>query len=184
MVVLTNDTTDSFLVILDWLGQNTWLLWPTEYDRSGIIPVQDLAFRRTSSSILISWRLEPPCRKSNYHKNFPGGASGKESACNAGYSLGGESGCRRCPGEENGIPLDCSCLGNPRDRGAWPATAHGVTKGQTGLNSHRASCCDKALENERSRPVKEESVCFASYHKFMWVNVKLSLRVFRFFVRA
>ena len=81
-----NNTTDSFLVILDWLGQNTWLLWPTEYDRSGIMPVQDLAFKRTSSSISISWRLEPPCKKSNYHKSFPGGASGKESACQ----------CRRC----------------------------------------------------------------------------------------
>ena len=25
----------------------------------------------------------------------------------------------RSPGEENGNPLQCSCLGNPMDRGAW-----------------------------------------------------------------
>ena len=30
-------------------------------------------------------------------------------------------------GEGNGNPLQCSCLGNPMDRGAWWATVHGVT---------------------------------------------------------
>ena len=29
-----------------------------------------------------------------------------------------------------GNPLQCSCLGNPMDRGAWWATVHGVTKSQ------------------------------------------------------
>jgi len=37
-------------------------------------------------------------------------------------------GSRRSPGEENGNPLQYSCLGNPMDRGAWRATVHGVTK--------------------------------------------------------
>ena len=32
------------------------------------------------------------------------------------------------PGEGNGSPLQCSCLENPMDRGAWPATDHGVAK--------------------------------------------------------
>ena len=32
------------------------------------------------------------------------------------------------PGEGSGNPLQCSCLENPVDRGAWWATAHGVTK--------------------------------------------------------
>ena len=31
-------------------------------------------------------------------------------------------------GEGNGNPVQCSCLGNPMDRGACQATAHGVTK--------------------------------------------------------
>ena len=34
----------------------------------------------------------------------------------------------RSPGEGNGTPLQYSCLGNPMDRGAWWAAAHGVTK--------------------------------------------------------
>ena len=39
-------------------------------------------------------------------------------------------GSGRHPGEGNGNPLQCSCLGNSMDRGAWQATVHGVTKGQ------------------------------------------------------
>ena len=38
------------------------------------------------------------------------------------------------PGEGNGNPLQCSCLKNPMDRGAWWATVHGVTKSWTGLS--------------------------------------------------
>jgi len=37
----------------------------------------------------------------------------------------------RCPGEGNGNPFQCFCLGNPIDRGAWQATVHRVTKSQT-----------------------------------------------------
>ena len=31
-----------------------------------------------------------------------------------------------CIGEGNGNPLQCSCLENPRDRGAWWASVYGV----------------------------------------------------------
>ena len=36
-------------------------------------------------------------------------------------------------GEGNGNPLQCSCLENPRDRGAWWAAIHGVTQSRTRL---------------------------------------------------
>jgi len=36
-------------------------------------------------------------------------------------------------GEGNGNPLQCSCLENPRDRGAWWAAVYGVTQSQTPL---------------------------------------------------
>ena len=39
----------------------------------------------------------------------------------------------KTPGGEDGYPLQYSCLGNPMDRGAWQATAHGVTESQTRL---------------------------------------------------
>ena len=38
-----------------------------------------------------------------------------------------------CTGEGNGNPLHCSCLENPRDRGAWWAAVHGVTQSRTWL---------------------------------------------------
>ena len=34
----------------------------------------------------------------------------------------------RSPGEENGNPLQYSCLGNPMDRGVWQATVHGLER--------------------------------------------------------
>ena len=38
-----------------------------------------------------------------------------------------------CIGEGNGNPLQCSCLENPRDRGAWWAAVYGVTQSWTWL---------------------------------------------------
>ena len=43
-------------------------------------------------------------------------------------------GSGKSPGGGNGNPLQCSCLGNPMDRGAWWATVHGVAKSQTCLS--------------------------------------------------
>ena len=40
----------------------------------------------------------------------------------------------RSLGEENGNPLQCSCLDNPMDRGVWRATARGVAKSRTLLS--------------------------------------------------
>ena len=37
-------------------------------------------------------------------------------------------------GEGNGNPLQYSCLENPKDRGAWQATVHGVAKSRTQLS--------------------------------------------------
>ena len=38
-----------------------------------------------------------------------------------------------CIGEGNVNPLQCSCLGNPRDRGAWWAAVSGVAQSRTRL---------------------------------------------------
>ena len=37
-------------------------------------------------------------------------------------------GQKKSPGEENGNPLQYSCLGNPADRGAWQATVYEVAE--------------------------------------------------------
>jgi len=38
-----------------------------------------------------------------------------------------------CIGEGNGNPLQCSCLENPRDGGAWWAAVFGVAQSRTQL---------------------------------------------------
>ena len=43
-------------------------------------------------------------------------------------------GLGRPPGEENGNPLQYSCLENPTGGGAWWAAVHGVAKSRTQLS--------------------------------------------------
>ena len=64
---------------------------------------------------------------------FSGGSDGTESACNAG-ELGLIPGSGRPPGEGNGNPIQYSCLGISKDRGACWAAVHGVTESWTQLS--------------------------------------------------
>ena len=59
--------------------------------------------------------------------------SSKESACNARATgdMGSVPGLGRSPGGWHSNPLQYSCLENPKNRGAWWATVHAVTKSQT-----------------------------------------------------
>ena len=70
--------------------------------------------------VLLDSRLES-CRL----ESSLGGSVGKESACKVG-DPGLIPGSGRSPGEENGNPLQDSCLENAMDRGAWRATVHEV----------------------------------------------------------
>ena len=54
-------------------------------------------------------------------------------------------------GGGNGNPLQCSCLENPRDAGAWWAAVYGVAQGRTRLK--RLSSSSHKLK---------------IYHKWMW----------------
>ena len=54
-----------------------------------------------------------------------------------------------CIGEGNGNPLQCSCLENPRDRGAWWAAVYGVSQSQTRLKQlSSSSSSSNGLYNE------------------------------------
>ena len=48
-----------------------------------------------------------------------------------------------CIGDGNGNPLQCSCLENPRDRGAWWAAVYGVTQSWTRLKWLSSSSSSK-----------------------------------------
>ena len=56
-----------------------------------------------------------------------------------------------CIGEGNGNPFQCSCLENPRDRGAWWAAVYGVAQSRTRLtrlSSSSSSICSLTLNTK------------------------------------
>ena len=68
------------------------------------------------------------------HMGFAGGSVVKNLPANA-TDVDSIPGLGRSPGEGNGHSLHYSCLENLMDRGAWQATAHGVTKSWTLLTT-------------------------------------------------
>ena len=50
-----------------------------------------------------------------------------------------------CIGEGNGNPLQCSCLEDPRDGGAWQASVYGVAQSQTRLKRLNSSSSNTEL---------------------------------------
>ena len=79
----------------------------------------------SASCLILSGSFFPQLELS--FVGFCGGSDGKESACSSG-DPGSILGWRRSPGEGNGYPLQCSCLGNLMNRGAWWAIVHGVAR--------------------------------------------------------
>ena len=62
-----------------------------------------------------------------------------------------------CIGEGNGNPLQCSCLENPRDGGAWWAAVYGVAQSRTQLK-RLSSSSSKILSKSQ---ITEEISLFA-----------------------
>ena len=73
----------------------------------------------------------------------PGGARGKEPACQCRRHkrLGFDPWVGKIPWRRACNPLQCSCLVNPMDRGAWWATVHGVAKSRTRLKRLSRRTC-------------------------------------------
>ena len=65
-------------------------------------------------------------------KGFPGVTVVKNLPNNAGDT---EHGAQSLGGG-NGTPLQCSCLENPMDKGAWNAAVHRVEKSRARLSTH------------------------------------------------
>ena len=53
-----------------------------------------------------------------------------------------------CCGEDNGSPLQYSCLENPMEGGAWKGAVHGVRKSRTRLSDFTFTFHFHALEKE------------------------------------
>ena len=70
-----------------------------------------------------------------------------------------------CIGEGNGNPLQCSCLENPRDGGAWWASDYGVTQSRTWLkrlssSSSRVSDGPGVTKMDKNEVAKKFKDCF------------------------
>ena len=71
-----------------------------------------------------------------------------------------------CIGEGNGNPLQCSCLENPRDGGAWWAAVYGVAQSRTRLKRLRSSSSRWLSSKEISllmQKTLETQVCSMSW---------------------
>ena len=109
----------------------------------------------------IPWRRDK--LPTSIFLGFPWASDSKWSACNEG-DLGLSPGLRRSPGGGHGNPLQYSCLGNPKDREAWWATVHGVTKIRTWLRTAHII----RIQNEEThffsyRIVQLSSICKCNY---------------------
>ena len=85
--------------------------------------------RKTFASITHSWENED-FKKYHYGNSFDLMDHHKESNTTERLPLPFSL---SCIGEGNGNPLQCSCLENPRDRGAWWAAIYGVAQSWTRL---------------------------------------------------
>ena len=82
-----------------------------------------------------------------------------------------------CTGERNGNPLQCSCLENPRDRGAWWAAVYGVAQSRTRLkrlSSSTSELCRVILLRMYLSSCRN-SMCLILTHTFIF-----SWQCFRF----
>ena len=70
---------------------------------------------------------------------FPDGSVVKNPLANAG-DTSSIPGSGRSLGQENGNPLQYSCLGNPMDRGAWRAPVHRSQKSQRRPSDQTTTC--------------------------------------------
>ena len=81
-----------------------------------------------------------------------------------------------CAGEGNGNPPPCSCLENPRERGAWWAAVYGVAQSRTQLKWFSSSSSSSLDNSEPLWPhidfdymdLGRKSYGFSSSHIRMW----------------
>ena len=79
-------------------------------------------------------------------------------------------------GQGNGNPFQYSCLKNFMDRGAWPATVHGVTKSQTQLGDQHT--------HNRSRWGSAIWICIRLQVRWAWLPAAVWVQVNFIYVLA
>jgi len=109
--------------------------------------IQSILGNITEPALISLWRHPTPvllpgksCRRRSLEGCSPWGRRGSDMTerLHFHFSLS-------CFGEGNGNPLQCSCLENPRDGGAWWAAVYGVTQSGTRLKWLSSSSSDFPL---------------------------------------
>ena len=117
-------------ILVSWLIGNFTRWWPTNKVR---YPVLHFSARHPTEVIALALVV----------KNLPTNAGDTRDAGLIPWS-------GRSPGGGNCNPLQYCCLENPKDRGAWPATVHGVTMSQTQLKRLNT---ETPTENDPALPI-------------------------------
>ena len=81
-------------------------------------------------------------------------------------------------GEGNGNPLQCSCLENPRDKGAWWAAVYGVTQSQTRLKRRSSSSSSLLKSSHKCKFLVQLLRLTSSVTPFFSCPIFPSIRVF------
>ena len=84
-----------------------------------------------------------------------------------------------CIGEGNGNPLQCSCLENPRDGGAWWGAIYGVAQSQTRLK--RLSSSSSSLAHRLCTSALQ-CCCQEAYSGFLPYSLIFAVFSFIYFV--
>ena len=98
------------------------------------VPEKAMAPRSSTLAWKISWTEEPDGLQSMGSRRV-----GHDWETSLYFSLS-------CVGEGNGNPLQCSCLENPRDGGAWWAAVYGVAQSQTQLKQLSSSSSNQYIK--------------------------------------
>jgi len=84
-----------------------------------------------------------------------------------------------CIGEGNGNPLQCSCLENPRDGGAWWAAVHGIAQSRTQLKRLSSSSSSSKRNWEQQKTQSDrllQIVIFSPFEELQWLCLLVSIR--------
>jgi len=140
---------DDAVKMLHSICQQIWKTqqWPQDWKRPVFIPIPRKAMPKNAQTTTQLHSSHTPVL-------LPGKSHGRRSL--VGYSpLGREESdtterlhfhfSLSCIGERNGNPLQCSCLENPRDGGAWWAAVYGVAQSRTRLKRLSSSSSSRLL---------------------------------------
>ena len=89
-----------------------------------------------------------------------------------------------CIGQENGNPLQCSCLENPKDGGAWWASVSGVAQSWTWLKWLSSS--SRVYLRHTGEFNRENVFIYVSILTYQWIknciiSIKIKIHLIRFY---